>query len=347
VELFPLSAKRAMEGGDPGFEHFRQRMVTYLKDKKNFIIVDSGVTGGLRVAGMLRQNLAIVRMGISLDADELHRRVDAVHGRIGKARAAITENLELIDHTTLGLTATARHNIQEFTEKFVAALPREIERASTEDLRKHMPDWVRDTYKDWLEDEGNAIARKLERLAQDVIETTNRNLGEAVDAVQQELGLSASTLNLKVDTFGYDMGVLAVGAVGVSIAVFGSIIAGGLVFLAAPILAIVLKDKAEARLKARAAEEGERAIRAAAEQVEAEMVRVIEEYGEQLKVFVETAGDRLYRQVNEALEQAVKEVDVSDADRERVDLKAAAAEAAVDRLMVGLRSVRERIAAGF
>lgn len=344
AEVFPLSARRALHGQhDAGFDAFRAHLRSYLTERKAFILIDSGVSGGLRIAGMLRQNLAIKRRGYAMDRQELQRRVSAVRARIGDARKAITSNIEKIDDTTKGLKITARHNLKEFTDKFSQALPREIERASTQDIKKHLSDWIRDTYKDWLEDEGNAIARELERLAQDVIETTNRNLGEAVDALQDELGISREAADLEIDTLPYDVSVIAVGALGVSVAVFGSIFAGGLLLLAAPVLAFMFKDKAEAKLKEKALEQGQRAIREAGEKVEAEMIRVIEEHGENLKAFVEAAGDRLYRQINETLEQVLKDTETRDTDRAVLDERARLAEADVNTVIEELRAIRKAL----
>ena len=348
VELYPLSARRALErpGSDAGFTHFREHLLHYLRDRRSFILIDSGVSGGLRVAGMLAQNLAIKRRGYALDRAELERRVAAVKARIKDARRAISQNLTLIDDTTKGLKATARHNIREFTERFNEALPREIERSTTEDIKKYLPDWIRDTYKEWLEQEGNAIARELERLAEEVIETTNRNLGEAVDAVQDELGLRPQSVDLEIDTMPYDVGVIAVGALGVSVAVFGSILAGGLLLIAAPVMAFMFKDRVEEQLREKALESGRRAIIESGERVEAEMVKVIDEHGEQLKTFVESAGDRLYKQVNEALEQVVRDTADKDADRKELDEHARRAEGEVKRIVSDLRTLRASLLEG-
>ena len=53
----------------------------------------------------------------------------------------------------------------------------------------------------------------------------------------------------------------------------------------------------------------------ASEKLEEELLRVIHDYGARLKDFVETAGDRLYRQIEEALEQ-VQEETQGDVDRD-------------------------------
>ncbi|MEL6182876.1 MAG: hypothetical protein AAFS10_28230, partial [Myxococcota bacterium] len=76
---------------------------------------------------------------------------------------------------------------------------------------------------------------------------------------------------------------------------------------------------------------------------EAEMIRVIDDHGEQLKTFVESAGDRLYKQVNEALEQVARDTADKDADREALDERAKLAEEEVDRIVADLRSIRNQL----
>ena len=344
-ELYPVSARRAIKGDDPGFNAFRARLVDYLKDRKAHILIDSGVSGGLRVAGMLNQSLAIKRRGYALDKVELQRRVEAVRARLNTARQAIYENLDRIDETTRGMKATARHNLREFTARFAEALPREVDRASIADIKLHLGDWIRDTFKDWLEQEGNAIARELERLAEEVIETTNANLGQAVDDIQDELGLKAAGIDLDVNTLTYDVGVYALGLGGLSIALLGGVLVGGLVMLAAPLLAIFVKDKIEDKTRALAHQEGVRVVRKAGEEVEAELVRVIEEYGDKLKTFVESAGDRLYQQIDEALGQASRDINSESADRETLDARAQDALKAVEDITAGFEALRDKLVA--
>ena len=343
VELFPLSAKRALTGSDPGFDAFRARLSSFLDERKAYILLDSGVSGGLRVAGMLRQNLAIKRRSYELDQDELQRRVDAVRVRLRSARKVIYENLDRIDETVSGLKMTARHNLREFTTHFAEALPREVDRASVAEIKKYLPDWISDTYRSWLEKEGTALARELERLAEEVIETTNANMAEAVEDVQDELGLDRGALRLEIDTLTYDVGVYALGTLGVSIALLSSVLVGGLVLLATPLLALFVKDRVDKRVKALAKEEGDRAIREAGARVEEEMVQVIEDYGSRLKAFVEAAGDRLYQQIDEVLHQVISEVAGADVDRVALDGDAAKAEVRVLEITHELKRLRTEL----
>ena len=49
------------------FVEFRDYLVGFLDDQRGYIIVDSALAGGLRVAALLEQNLAIKRQGYLLE----------------------------------------------------------------------------------------------------------------------------------------------------------------------------------------------------------------------------------------------------------------------------------------
>ena len=64
----------------------------------------------------------------------------------------------------------------------------------------------------------------------------------------------------EVDTFGYDVGVFALGALGVTFLAFSNLLVGGVLTLSAPILAFVLKDRVDSTIREKATEQGLTAI---------------------------------------------------------------------------------------
>ena len=320
VELFAFSGRKALEqqrrGGDlpAEFINFRQYLMGFLQEQRAYIILDSALAGGMRVSGLLEQNLAIKRQGYRLEKDELELRITAVRSKLKESRRLIAENTALIDERINGIAATARHNLRIFTEQFVEQLPGQVERAEARDVKRYLPNWIQDTFKAWLEEEGQAIARSLEELAEEIIEITNESLKEAVETYREAFGLSGE-LDMEVDTVAYDVSVFALGAFGVGVFFFANMLIGSLLTLATPLLAFFLKEKVDAQIKERAKEEGLKAVETASEKLEEELLRVIHDYGARLKDFVETAGDRLYRQIEEALEQ-VQEETQGDVDRD-------------------------------
>lgn len=312
VELFAFSARDALSarkaGNEPAeaFTKFQNYVTEFLNEQRAYIILDSALSGGTRIAALIEQNLGIKRQGYKLEAAELEQRIRAVHKRLEESRRLISENIDHIDNAVGDIAAAARHNLRTFTQSFAEALPIEIERADAKDVKRFLPLFIQDTFKEFIELEGNQIASRLEDLAEEIIEVTNASLRETVESIRDELGMSGD-LNMEVDTIAYDVGVFALGAFGVSVFFLANMLVGGLLTLAAPVLAFFLKDKVDTKIKERARDEGVRAVKVAGEQIEEEILKFIHDYGARLRTFVETAGDRLYGQIEEVLEQIQKE----------------------------------------
>lgn len=326
VDLYAFSGQEAIDaqkrGDEPpeAFATFRSELLDFLRTEKAEIILDSALGGGLRIASLLEQNLAIEGQAYRLEKEELEERIASVRAKLKESRRLIADNLDLIDERIGGIAATAKHNLHVFRDEFLESLPRQIESAEARDIQLYLSAWIQDQFKEWLETEGAEIAESLEELAEEVIEITNESIQEVVETFREEFGL-ADKLDLEVDTVAYDMSVFALGTVGLSILFLANTLVGGLLTAATPVLALFFKGKVDDKIRERAREEGERAIREATDAIEEELMSVIYEYGERLEEFVETAGDRLYRQIQEALSQVQKEMGRKDRDEALAEVK--------------------------
>jgi ribosome biogenesis GTPase A len=346
VELFAFSGRESLlaqkEGREPPaeFTEFRKYLLSFLRDNKAYILVDSALGSGLRVAGLLEQNLAIKKQGYLLEKEDLERRIGKVEKKLEQSRQLIAQNIDHIDESIGGIAATARHNLRSFIEEFKTTLPQQIERAEARDVKLYLSAWIQDSFKDWLEDEGDKIANSLEELAEEVIEITNESMRETVGVLRNELGLK-DQLDLDVDTIAYDVSVFAVGTLGLSVLFFAPLI-GGLLALTAPALAMFFKGKVDEKVKGRAREEGTRVIDEVGTKIEEQLLAVIYEYGERLEQFVEHAGDRLYSQIQEVLGQVQREMATK---RDRKELAADVDELlqATRRVAKLIRSSREKL----
>jgi len=305
VNLYPISARTALTGRDEGFEIFRDALRGYVDTQRDAIVIESALRTGTRVASLMDQSLAIEEGAMALAAEDLSGRIASVKERLGRSRMMVSENLELIDKRCTDISASTRENVRTFAREFSAALPREVDRARTDQIKRYLPDFIHDTFKEFIEGEGLHTAMRLEQLAEEIISITNRNMREAVEDVEQELGMRARDVNLEVDTFAYDVGVFALGALGMSFMAFSNMLVGGVLFLSAPILAFALKGRVDEAIRERAREQGLAAIQNASQKVEEEFDAIIDDFRQRLKQFVEDAGDRLYRQVADALDRVL------------------------------------------
>ena len=106
-----------------------------------------------------------------------------------------------------------------------------------------------------------------------------------------------------IDTFGYDMGVVALGILGLGVMLSNPLL-GGVLALAAPVLADYERNKVEIESKNRAKELAPQALREAAARVGPKLDEMIQEFAGRLDTWVVTAGQELHREVIEVLSAA-------------------------------------------
>ncbi|MCU0692081.1 MAG: hypothetical protein MUF54_11825, partial [Polyangiaceae bacterium] len=127
-------------------------------------------------------------------------------------------------------------------------------------------------------------------------------------------GADLRTPSIEVDTFAYDVGVAALAGVGLSV-LFSNWMLGGLLVLAAPVLALYVRDRVEAQTRNRAKDLAPKAMAAAAATVGPKLDEMIDLFVERLDAWAVTAGEEVHREVLEVLASARRERERGEAAR--------------------------------
>jgi len=343
--IFPLSAKRqlsqdpavrASSGMQPLLDHFG----AYLTTQRSQVLLDNGLADGLRTLAYLRQNLGIKRRSLSLQLDELESRIGKVRSQLDGARAHLRSHHDKIRGEADAVKAGLRLELEEFVRELKSRLPDEIERVQGGDVKKYLQPFLEDTWKTWAEQAGDKVAAQLERLAEEIIQVTNENVEAAMATLARELGPAETRVELEVDSLKYDVGVFALGALGTGVFLFVNTLVGGLLTLAAPILALLLKDRVSGEIKAQAKRGVEEVVDRAAAAIGPKFEQIVDDFQARLSDFVTAAGEALHKGIGEVLDRALAErraqgVDVAVRD---VDIGAQLERLEViERKMVALR----------
>lgn len=324
--IFLLSAKQALQSGDlekSGVRPLLDYLQRYLSNDRGRVLLDNASGDGLRLSGYLRQNLGIKRRSLQLSLEELEARIAKVRAELAGKQQTLRQVHERIQAEAEAVKAKVRLDIEEFTESFCAALPEEIDKADAGDVRKYLQLFLQDTLKAFAEEEGDHVADLLERLAEEIIQITNENVQQAMAAVAQELGPADTQVELAVDTLKYDVGVFALGALGTGIFLFVNTFVGGLLTVAAPIIAVLVHGRIAGQIKAQAREQAPEVVRRAAAAMTPRFTGIVDEFAGRLSDFVTAAGQALHRGISEMLDRALAErrtqgLDVEARDRELV-----------------------------
>ncbi|MBI2897035.1 MAG: dynamin family protein [Deltaproteobacteria bacterium] len=308
-QIWALSATQACAGDldGSGLGAFVQELLTFLQRDRGRILLDNATTDALRYSAALKRNLEIKRRGMQMDAEELSRRIGLVEEELRGRGKALAARQMRIGEEIGAIKGWVRRDLERFADSFAKALPGQIEKASGDDIQKYLGPFIQDTFKAWAEREGDEIGARLEQLAEEIINIVNEDAKEVAERLAKHLGPAAENLELSVDTFAYDVGVFALGAFGMGVMLFANALVGGLLTLAAPILAIVLRERTEKEIRRRAVQMAPGAVSAAVAKVGPRMDEMIDDFGRRLSEFIVAAGEELHRGILEVLRSAREE----------------------------------------
>jgi hypothetical protein len=309
--IFPVSSRRELAGRreESGFAPLLAHLdeVVGPGAARRRIVLDHALADAQRLAGFVRQSLGLRERSLALPLDELEARMARAKEKLGHGRKSLDVATQLIAAETAGLKARVRQDLAEFANLFRERLPKEIAKVPGEDVRRYLSFFVQDAWKTWVEHEGERMAVALEELAERVIEVANENVREVTEAVSGELGQTETRVELVVDSMKYDVSVFALGALGTTVFLFVNNLVGGLLTLAAPVLAMVLRGRLSEEIKVEAQARAPATVDRVAALVGEKLDAVVEDFASRLSTFVTEAGLALERGVAEVLDRALAE----------------------------------------
>jgi small GTP-binding protein len=340
-EIFPVSAKRALAGdrAGSGLDAFTAALGATVANERRRLLLDNALADASRLTAFIRQSLAIRRRSLELPLPELEERIARAHTRLATGKQVLSTAAETVRAETAALKARVRQDLAEFAGTLRTTLVADLDTVDGADIRRYLSFFVQDTWKAWTEQEGEKLAAELERLAETVIQVANENIRAVAADVAGELGPSETKVEIKVDTLRYDASVFALGALGTTVFLFINSLVGGMLTLAAPLLAFVLRGKVAAEIKGEAKQQAPLAVDRVAAVVGPKLDEVIDGFGARLLEFVAQAGDALARGIADVLDQALR-------DRRGAETEQAATGDAkrIDASLHELKRIDERIA---
>ena len=337
--VFPISAETALQGGGAdksGMPELLAHLTTFLAEERGRILLDNALGEGVNVGNLLSKGVDARRRSLSMKTEELERRIKTLEEDLKGTAGTIEQRRMKIREEISGIKVGAQKDLERFVEDTIRQLPNVIESAKQDDLRKFLPAFLEDTFRQWAEAESKEIAHKLEELAEKTIALIKEDAHDATKRVGEALGGDVKKLDIQIDTFRYDAGIAAVLVLGLGM-MFVNVMVGGLLTIAAPIMALVLRDRIDAEYKKRAVEQAPEVLRQAAKQVGPKIDEMIEDFAKKLDAWVVTAGEELYREVLEVL-------NASRDARAKADHDEAKAKAEVEAQDERLEKAKRRVA---
>lgn len=314
--LFAVSSEMHLQGkeGESGFVELVAHLTKFLSEERGRILLDNAIGEGQSVVQMLEKGIEAKRRSFAMNVGELDRRIQMLEDDLKGQAGTIEERRAKIREEATGIKVAARKDLERFVDEVVGKIPEVIDNAKKEELAQYLPAFLEDTFRGWAEAEAKEVSEKLEALAEKTIALLKDDMHETSKRVAEVLGTDPKRLEVDVDTFHYDVGIAALFAVGFATLFFNAML-GGLLTVAAPVLALLLKDRIDAEYKKRAKELAPKVVRQTAEKVGPKLEEMIEDFTQRLDAWVVTAGEELHREVLEVL-QATKSARESGTEEE-------------------------------
>ena len=301
--VFPVSAESSLagKGAESGIHELLTYLMRFLAEERGRILLDNALGEGLKVSQLLQKGIDVKGRAVVMKNEELERRIERLAQDLAGQAGTIEQRRGQIREKVHGIKVGAKKDLERFVDDVIQKLPQALENAKGEDLRQYLPLFLEDTFRRWAEEETTEIAHSLEQLAEETITLVREDAHEATKRISSALGTAdVKKLDVKVDTFRYDIGIFALFTVGAGV-MFANVMLGGLLVLAAPILALVLKDRVDGEYKRRALEVAPDVLRQTAARVGPKLDEMIDDFATKLDAWVVTAGEELHREVLEVL----------------------------------------------
>jgi small GTP-binding protein len=337
--VFPVSAQKALAGDreGSGLPELEAHLTRFLAEERGRILLDNALGEGLAAAAVLQKGVDAKRRGLDMSLAELERRIQFIEKDLEGTTTTIEQRRSAIREEVAAIKAWARRDLDRFCDDVVRQLPGIVDKQKGDEIKLHLGPFLEATFRDWAVRETREIADALETLAERTIALVRDDAREIGQKVGDAMGGEVRSPSIEVDTFAYDVGIFALFTMGGIGIVLGNLLLGGLLALAAPVLAVYVKDKVEVEVKKRALELAPAALREAATKVGPKLDAMIDDFAARLDAWVVTAGEELHREIIEVLEAARRER--ASSARSADEVRAACEEEA--RRLAGVREKLE------
>lgn len=337
--LFAVSAERALgaERAQSGVPELVAHLTTFLAEQRGRILLDNALGEGLEAARAVERSIDARRRAVQMSADELARRIAHIELDLEHQERTLEQRRGTIREEVAAIRAWARRDLDRFCDDVLEGLPAIVETEPVDELRLYLASFLERTFAEWAEAESSEIARALETLAERMVALLREDAHEAAGRLSKSAGADVPPPDLTIDTFGYDVGVFALFTLGLSM-LFTNALLGGVLTIAAPVLALYLRGRVELETRQRAKEQATKAVREAVSKVAPKLDAMVTDFASRLDAWVLSAGRELHRELLDVLAAAQHSLGPTEA-------ASAQASAQCDELAAQLAALRERLAA--
>lgn len=343
--VYPVSAQKALAGdaNASGMPELLEHLTRFLAEQRGRILLDNALGEGLAASNTLVKGVDAKRRAMAMDEKELARRISAIESDLAGQGATIEQRRAKIREEVSSVRAWARRDLDRFVDDASRMVLAQVENASPDDLKRYFAGYLEHVVKQWAEAETKEIGAALEGVAERTIAIVREDATDTAKRVGDQLGGAMPGLKIEVDSFAFDVGVMASLVFGLSSIFSGAIVAGALMLVAAPVIGMFARDRINAEYKRNVKERTPQILREIATKVGPKIDEMINEFADKLDAWVVSASEDLHRELLEVLKAAkdARSAGIEKTASERAETEVASAKlikarARLEELRAGL-----------
>jgi len=309
--LFPVSAERALAGerAGSGIDELIGHLLSFLAEERGPILLDNAIGQAIEVAKTIGKGIDARKRAVQMTAQELARRIEFLEKDLAGKAKTIAERRGAIREEIAAIKAWVRRDLEHFVDDVIKQVPAIVDAAKPDEIKLHLGPFLERTIVEWVQKETKEIGAALESLAEKTIALVRDDANASAKRLSDTFGQGVKAPDIRVDTIGYDFGVVAALTMGVGFLFTNVLLGGGLIVAAIP-LAWYTRNKKENLTRDKAREVAPIAVREAAAALGPKLDSMISDFAEKLDTWVVGAGEDLHKELIEILRQAEKDHEV-------------------------------------
>lgn len=310
LEIFQTDARTAAK--EPARDSFGVREVVRLRERLAALAAQSrelspprARTYLLRSADLLAHHAATLARALRIEHAAVKAELAAVQKAFIEQRLDVEQQRATIAARRDEIAARTREHLENFRVELEAAILAQLERPDLRTTAELIPTAAQDALMHFVYTEAERLRLALEGLTRDVLQTCGEQAQRRLAATMLSLGLRGPTIQIRPPSVFIEAGTLAVGIAGTAVMYFGNIVAGLLMTVAAPLATMVLRERSVRQVREAARESVPRALAASFVDLEAALVRAVDDHIATLEEILVLAHGQLGDQLQSLLQRVI------------------------------------------
>lgn len=310
LEIFQTDARTAMK--DPSRDTLGVREVLRLRERLQQLAGQTRTlspprarTYLLRSADLLAHHAATLARALRLEHAAVREELAAVQKAFIEQRLDVEQQRSAIAAKREEIVARTREHLTNFRAELEDAILKQLDRPDLRVTAELLPSAAQDALMHFVYTEAERLRLALEALTRDVLQTCGEQAQRRLAATMLSLGLRGPVVHIRPPSVFVEAGTLAVGIAGTAVMYFGNVVTGLVMTVAAPLATMFLRERSVREVREGARATVPPALAATFNDLEAALVRAVDEHVSTLEEILVLAHGQLGDQLQSLLQRVI------------------------------------------